>query len=103
MSVKASNIMGPLFLLLLPLSAALGPEASTHLALVAEGRAQYEMVTRESSRPRYGPCWTAAMRQVEAGCGGLTDDSQARMALGLANCFLEKAGQRIYPCHTETE
>ena len=96
-------MMGPLFLLLLPLSAALGPGSESHTALVAEGRAQYEMVTRESSRPRYGPCWTAALRQVEAGCGRLTDDNQARMALGLANCFLEKAGQKVYPCHRDTE
>jgi hypothetical protein len=33
-----------------------------------------------------------------AGCRGLTDDVQARLALSFANCFLAKSGLKTYPC-----
>ena len=79
------------------LALALATDPGLETAL-AEGRAQYEMVKREGSRPRFGACWTEALRQVEAGCKELDDEVQSRLALGLANCFLEKAGQRTYPC-----
>ena len=84
------------FLSLLPFLQPLSPQ-------VSEGRAQYELVTRESSRPRYGQCWTAALRRLERGCKSLSDDTQSRLALDFANCFLEKAGQKTYPCDEQDE
>jgi len=69
---------------------------------VAEGRAQYEMVSRESSRPKYGTCWTHALKDLEAGCKHLDDEVQSRLALNFANCFLAKAGQKTFPCQPDT-
>ena len=79
-------------------SAAVATDPASHAAQVAEGRAQYELVVREGSRPRYGACWTSALAEVTEGCKHLDDETQSRLALGLANCFLERAGQRTYPC-----
>lgn len=69
---------------------------------VAEGRAQYEMVSRESSRPKYGTCWTRALKDLETGCKNLDDEVQSRLALNFANCFLAKAGQNTFPCQSDT-
>jgi len=69
---------------------------------VAEGRAQYELVSRESSRPKYGSCWTSALQDLEAGCKNLDDEVQSRLALNFANCFLAKAGQNTFPCQPDT-
>lgn len=32
----------------------------------------------------------------------LNDEVQSRLALNFANCFLEKAGLRTYPCEPDT-
>ena len=92
------SLLHPMFLLLsTSLASCQGSGISTALQ-VAEGRVQYEMVTRESSRPRYGPCWTEALTHLQQGCKHLDDEVQGRLALAFANCFLAKAGQRTYPC-----
>ena len=53
------------------------------------------MVMDELSRmPRFGDCWKTALAELEHGCGNLDEDVQSRMALGFANCFLQKAGLR---------
>ena len=44
--------------------------------------------------PRFGDCWKTALAELEHGCGNLDEDVQSRMALGFANCFLQKAGLR---------
>jgi hypothetical protein len=48
--------------------------------------------------PRYGACWKAALHRLDQGCKQLDDQVQSRLALSFANCFLEKAGIRTYPC-----
>ena len=72
--------------------------AGNHEALVVLGRMQYELIQLDSRMPRYGECWKAALRRLDQGCKQLDDDMQSRLALGFANCFLEKAGMRTYPC-----
>lgn len=62
------------------------------------GKIQYEVITLDARMPRYGHCWTAALEQLDSGCKQLDDDMQSRLALSFANCFLEKAGMRTYPC-----
>jgi len=65
---------------------------------VAQGKAQYEIIQLASRMPRYGECWKAALRRLDNGCQQLDDEVQSRLALSFANCFLEKAGIRTYPC-----
>jgi len=91
-------MMGRMWAMVALASAAVATDPASHAAQVAEGRAQYELVVREGSRPRYGACWTSALAEVTEGCKHLDDETQSRLALGLANCFLERAGQRTYPC-----
>ncbi len=62
------------------------------------GQQQYQNALRESQMPRYGSCWRDALNLLQNGCKHLTDDVQRRLALHFANCFLEKAGQKTYPC-----
>ena len=66
------------------------------------GKIQYDVIALDSQMPRYGPCWKQALRQLDAGCKKLDDDTQSRLALAFANCFLEKAGLRTYPCEHGT-
>ena len=51
--------------------------------------------------PRFGECWTSALRRLDAGCRSLTDEEQARMALHFARCFLAKSGRDHPECEEE--
>jgi len=62
------------------------------------GRAEYEVIRRDSKIPVYGDCWKKALEDLDKGCKTLTDDMQSRMALSFANCFLRMSGQPTYPC-----
>ena len=96
--MKTATMTGRVWVMVAMATAALAADPASHAAQVAEGRAQYELVVREGGRPRYGACWTSALAEVTEGCRHLDDEMQSRLALGLANCFLERAGQRTYPC-----
>ena len=63
---------------------------------IEEGRQRYEIIKAEA--PKYGTCWTNAIQSLHVGCSRLNDESQARMGLSFANCFLEKVGSKTYPC-----
>jgi len=65
------------------------------------GKAEYELITRDSKMPVYGDCWKRALDDLDRGCKSLTDDKQSRMALAFANCFLAMSGQPTYPCRSE--
>jgi hypothetical protein len=86
---------------LLPCYSLLDP--TSHETQLTAGKMQYELVAREASRPRYGPCWRQALASLEAGCKNLDDEMQSRLALNFANCFLEKSGQNVFPCGVDTE
>lgn len=62
---------------------------------IEEGRRRYEVMKSEA--PKYGACWTNAIQSLHVGCSRLNDDSQARMGLSFANCFLQKVGSKTYP------
>lgn len=62
---------------------------------------QYEIIQLDARMPRYGECWKSALQNLEHGCQELDDDKQSRLALAFANCFLEKAGMRTYPCQEQ--
>jgi len=76
-------------------------KSENHELLVTQGRMQYEVLSVDSRMPRYGPCWKSALAQLENGCSNLDDEVQSRLALNFANCFLEKAGLRTYPCESD--
>ena len=67
------------------------------------GKTYYQNALQESKMPKYGDCWTDAIRKLEQGCKKLTDDVQQSLALQFANCFLEKAGQKTYPCKEDSD
>ena len=80
------------------------PEDSDSNAALDEGRRRYnELRADAASSPRFGPCWTEALAQLETGCKRLTDDEQAHLALQFANCFLAKTGQPTHPCKRNQE
>ena len=54
-----------------------------------EGKRQYELMQKQSERPKYGQCWISAMTTIHFGCKQLTDDTQTRLSLAYLNCFLE--------------
>jgi len=62
------------------------------------GKNQFELIQRNTKRPRFGDCWKESLQHLENGCKKLTDDLQSRMALRFANCFLAQSGQKTYPC-----
>lgn len=74
----------------------------SHDTLVLQGKMQYEIIQLDSRMPRYGECWKGALHRLDRGCKRLDDDVQSRLALSFANCFLEKAGLRTYPCADTT-
>ncbi len=62
------------------------------------GKLQYELIERDTQMPKYGQCWTRSLNRLQKGCKELSDETQSRLALSFANCFLEQAGQKTYPC-----
>lgn len=54
-----------------------------------------------SNLPQYGSCWRQALQHVQESCNRLSEDTQADMALQLANCFLEMSGEESYHCESE--
>lgn len=63
-----------------------------------KGKEKYEALRAEAKIPRYSKCWTGALEAVEIGCKRLTDETQHRLALAFANCFLQRSGRDTYPC-----
>ena len=63
------------------------------------GEKSYEMLKSEA--PKYGVCWINAVEGLHVGCKQLDDESQARLGLSFANCFLEKIGSKTYPCSAD--
>lgn len=63
---------------------------------VRDGERSYEVLKSEA--PFYGVCWLNALDSLHVACKQLDDDTQARLGLAFANCFLEKIGGRTYPC-----
>lgn len=45
---------------------------------VSLGHSKYRELTQSSSQPRYGPCWLAALGQLETKCEQLTEESHSR-------------------------
>ncbi|KAK3753460.1 hypothetical protein RRG08_056352 [Elysia crispata] len=68
-----------------------------------EGKRQYELMQKQSERPKYGQCWISAMTTIHFGCKQLTDDTQTRLSLAYLNCFLELQGRPSYSCSEEDE
>ena len=62
------------------------------------GRQKYEAIVRDSKMPKYGICWSDALKNLEVGCKHLSDDIQHRLALKFANCFLLATGRQQYHC-----
>lgn len=63
---------------------------------VRQGEKSYEMLKSEA--PLYGACWLNAMDALHVGCKHLDEDVHARLGLLFANCFLEKIGDKTFPC-----
>jgi len=78
-------------------------KSASHDLLVSQGKQQYEIISMDSRMPRFGPCWKNALSALTVGCKDLDDEVQSRLALRFANCFLEKAGLRTYPCSDAEE
>lgn len=81
-------------------------ESVSHLELdtsgrVRDGERSYELLKSEA--PFYGVCWLNALDSLHVACKQLNDETQARLGLAFANCFLEKIGGRTYPCPPELQ
>lgn len=66
------------------------------------GRRQLELLQSDAEMPKYGTCFTQAVRDLKSGCKRLTEDEQSRLALAFTNCFLDKSGLPIYPCSRDS-
>ena len=45
---------------------------------VSLGQTKYRELSQSSAQPRYGPCWVAALSQLETECEQLTEESHSR-------------------------
>ena len=67
------------------------------------GKEKLNELRQLTTMPKYSQCWTQALDNLENGCQRLSDDTQHRMALQFANCFLLKTGRVTYPCEKTDE
>ena len=62
------------------------------------GEIQLLEMEERAAQPRFGQCWTTAIRDLHWQCIGLNEDVQGRLALKFTNCLLSQAGHKIHPC-----
>ncbi|XP_069065464.1 uncharacterized protein [Pleurodeles waltl] len=65
-----------------------------------EGRTQLQRLQEFSRHPRFGDCWTGALKRVDMGCRQLDEDEQSHIALAFTHCHLQRSG-RAFPACTE--
>lgn len=65
-----------------------------------EGRTQLQRLQEFSRHPRFGDCWTTALKRVDVGCRQLDEDEQSRIAVAFTHCHLQRSG-RAFPKCTE--
>jgi len=75
---------------------------ASRVDLSLSDKARYEhgkaKLTELRSHTRYGPCWTAALESLEAGCRQLTEDVQHALTVKFLECFLRKTGRPMESC-----
>lgn len=59
------------------------------------GKIKFEDLRKKSEMSL---CWKNAVSQLNSTCKLLTDTEQSRLAVGFANCHLQKSGRQTYPC-----
>ena len=62
---------------------------------IEEGRRQLEKL---GGRLQTQGCWTAAVKNLEAGCRSLDETRRSRLAVEFTNCHLTKSGMEPYSC-----
>ncbi|XP_030048290.1 protein brambleberry [Microcaecilia unicolor] len=74
--------------------------ASTHpeTILLHQGQAQLQRVEGYASHPRYGACWTRALKRVNMGCRRLSEEEQGKIALSFTHCHLQRSGRSFPEC-----
>ncbi|KAJ1530491.1 hypothetical protein ONE63_005389 [Megalurothrips usitatus] len=103
------RVLLPLLLVAICLSGSSGGGSDVPLrprdmvALLEDGRRQYNLVQARTSMPSFGTCWKTAVSRLHAGCQHLDDGIQSGVALGFANCFLEGAGLPRHNCDADSD
>lgn len=59
---------------------------------LAEGEKQYRLIASNANLPRYGRCWTEAIRQIDPTCIDLNEHTQAQLAIQFTKCFIAMSG-----------
>jgi hypothetical protein len=70
---------------------------------VQEAKTEYNRIVSFSRLPHFGSCWSAALKDLHSNCRALTEDTQTLLAIRFANCFLEKSGQKTFPCQSDED
>nr|XP_033777576.1 protein brambleberry-like isoform X2 [Geotrypetes seraphini] len=84
----------PLLVLLYVALAAPHPE----MVLLRQGQTQLQRFQEYANQPRYGECWTRALKRVNAGCRRLSEEEQSRIALSFTHCHLQRSGRSFPEC-----
>ncbi len=101
MASKESLVSLTLFFVVTSLTPFVNAELDHGNTALEDGRVRYDLIQRDSKLPKFGQCWTSALKHLESGCRQFTDEIQSRLALQFANCFLAQAGQKTYPCEED--
>lgn len=65
---------------------------------INHGKTKLDSLKSWSQLPNYGSCWTRAVDQLSEGCRQLSEETQSRLAIALADCFLRMTGRSMPPC-----
>lgn len=57
-----------------------------------EGEKQYRLLESNANLPKYGRCWTEAIRLISPTCIDLNEHTQARLAIQFTKCFIAMSG-----------
>lgn len=94
------NLIKKLCLLLLAISASAFDGTHINNKQFQEGKVRFEMYKEYTDQdgPNYSKCYTEAIKSLESGCKGLTDEQQHRLAFKFVDCYREKLGRPLINC-----
>ncbi|KAA0714365.1 hypothetical protein E1301_Tti019961 [Triplophysa tibetana] len=71
---------------------------SSEISLEDKGRVEFLRARELAAQPRYGACWSRALKYIQSSCSQFNEDVQSKIALSFTHCHLQRSGRAFPEC-----
>ncbi|XP_057213528.1 uncharacterized protein LOC130568592 [Triplophysa rosa] len=71
---------------------------SSDRSLEDKGRVEFLRARELAAQPRYGACWSLALKNIQSSCSQFSEDVQSKIALSFTHCHLQRSGRAFPEC-----